>query len=264
MFETGSIRRPLISILIMPPPLESRTPSKPQSPDQRVRQAASDAHSHVSPRLRPPARPRRGRSGCRGSGPCSVRCRSTPSTRISNSRPTRPRLILELDGLLELEEPGQSHGGHALGHLGLAPPPRRRGARPRRVAKPEEAPESNVPDEGERLLEVLVGLARKPDDEVRGDETPGRGHSDAFDDRHVLGRRVAPLHPPQDPIRARLRRQVEVGRDPSSLGEGRDEIVVHEARVRGQETHALRGPRSERRGAGARRGRIPPGDRGRR
>ncbi len=216
MLETGSMRRPLISILIIAPPRELLYAES--LPDQRIREAAHDADPGVPARLR--ASP---------SSTWTIRLqevlpllcplRSSPSTRISYSRPTRPWLISCWMPVWRSSRRFEARGGDVVGDLRLAAPPRRRGAGPRRVAEAEEAREPDAPDEREGLFEVLVRLPRKPDDEVRGEREAGHARPDPLDRGLVLARRVPALHAAQDPVRARLRGQVQVGRDRAARGE---------------------------------------------
>src|SRR4029077_4527414 len=105
-------------------------------------------------------------------------------------------------------------------------------------AEPEETPEPDPSDERQGFLEVLLGLPRKPHDEVRREGQPRGGGPYALARGDVPGRGVAALHPPEHPVRTRLGRKVEVRRNSAPLRERRDQVVVPEARMGRQEPDA--------------------------
>ena len=109
---------------------------------------------------------------------------------------------------------------------------------PRRVAEGEEAREAHVAHELERRLEVLLGLPGKAHDEVGGERESGHRARACAATVPVVRRVVPPLHPVEDAVRARLRRQVKVRRDDAAAGERLEQGVVHEARMRGQKAQA--------------------------
>ena len=88
-------------------------------------------------------------------------------------------------------------------------------------------------DDGERVLEVRIGLAGEADDEIAR-----QGHVrpcvlDAPDELHVLGSVVPAVHGLQNGVRARLHRQMQIGHQDVEIAMGRDQRVVHVARMAG-------------------------------
>ena len=157
--------------------------------------------------------------------------RLVPSTRISNLRPTSSWLSSRWIPVWSARSSEQAARRDVGRDFPGAPPPCRRRARPGRVAEGEEARESDVAHEGERVLEVVLGLSRKTDDEIRGQRQAGHALAEPGRGGAVLRRRVAALHPGEHAVGAGLRRQVQVRSERRNLGERRDERVVHEARV---------------------------------
>ena len=148
----------------------------------------ADVHDAVAPR--PPARP------------CGRAPRPAP-------RPTSPPAAhpLERDRLLERDQPVEPLLDLGLVeltiHLG--------GARPR----PGEywnvyAWSKRAPNDVERVLEVLLGLAGEPHDDVRTHRDVRDRGPDPFEPAEVTLATVGTLHRPQHPVRPRLQREVDV------------------------------------------------------
>ena len=123
--------------------------------------------------------------------------------------------------------------------------------------------EAHAPDEVEREIEVLGGLAREADDHVGRHREIGHGRARAIDEVEVLVARVAASHRPQHAIRAGLHRQMQVLADLGQVANRGDQPVGDVARMRAREAnardarnvrHALQQPREV-----ARRRRRAPG-----
>ena len=167
------MRRPLISILIIAPP---RSCLRRESSHQRIREAAHDPDPDVPARLQRRAAVLHVDDPVAGGPALALPLAVLALDEDLELAADEALVDLVLDAGLEVEQPLQARGGDLVGDLRLAAPPRRRRAGPRRVAEAEEAAEPDAPDERERLLEVLVRLPRKPDDEVRRE---GRGRARA-------------------------------------------------------------------------------------
>ena len=77
-----------------------------------------------------------------------------------------------------------------------------------------------------------VVLGREADDRVRVDRDPGECLADPPDDRRVVGRQVAPAHPPEHAVVARLERQVDVRHRPRrAVGPDAEQLVVDVLRL---------------------------------
>src|SRR5262245_60168123 len=111
MFETGSIRRPLISILTISPP---GPPLPGEPPDQGIGQTANDAHRDVLPRTRAAARPFDVDDSVAGRPALALALAILAFHQDlelpSDERPVR----LELEGLLERQKAGQPARGDLL------------------------------------------------------------------------------------------------------------------------------------------------------
>ncbi len=91
----------------------------------------------------------------------------------------------------------------------------------------------------ERALEVGVGLAREPDDDVGRDREVGNrgpGRAQPFE---VARRGVAAVHARQRVVAARLQRQVQVLAHVRALGHRRDRLGAQILGVRRREADAL-------------------------
>ena len=94
-------------------------------------------------------------------------------------------------------------------------------------------------DHVERGLEVLFGLAGKPDDEVGGDRGVRDGRPDPVDDAEIAFGAVRAAHRPQDPVRTGLQRHVQRRADIRRLGHRVDHVVGELGRMRRGEAHPL-------------------------
>ena len=110
---------------------------------------------------------------------------------------------------------------------------------PLAVGERKRRMKANLFEEGERLGELLFGLARKPDDDVRCQGNLRRNFAEALDDREVLFARVAAAHRRQDTGASRLHGQVHVGTELAETGERLDLVVGELGRVRRRESDAL-------------------------
>ena len=86
-------------------------------------------------------------------------------------------------------------------------------------------------DERRRRLEVGVGLAGEARDDVGAEAEVGDRGRQALDQRPVHPDVVRPPHRPQHPVRARLKRDVEVSADPAVADDQLDQLL---GEVRGQ------------------------------
>src|SRR5471030_919936 len=93
--------------------------------------------------------------------------------------------------------------------------------------------ETDVFDQLHGLFEVFLGLAREANDEVRADANPRHGGPQLAQFGFVFQRGVVALHCREDPVRARLHRQVQVFDQLRYVGVGLDQAVGEFQRVRG-------------------------------
>ena len=83
-------------------------------------------------------------------------------------------------------------------------------------------------------------LGREADDHVAVDRDARDRLADALDDRGVVGREVAPAHPPQHAVVARLERQVDVRQRPRrAVGPDSEQLVVDVLRLDRREPDPL-------------------------
>ena len=116
---------------------------------------------------------------------------------------------------------------------------RRFGSLPRRVDERERAVVGDLLDDLERLLEVLLGLAREADDDVgRQREVRDRGAELVHEPQVALAAVGAP-HRLEDAGRARLQRQVRVLADRVALRHRGDHVAAEVLRMRAREADAL-------------------------
>ena len=182
-----------------------------------------------------------------------------PERRAADQRDAAPLGLCQLwvppfDQDLELaaQEPARALLGHLV-HHGVEPvePVRlhqvrdlvvplgrgRPGARgERRGVDPVEADLSHEP---RRRLELLLRLAREPDDGVPRDARVGHVPPDRVRDAPVPRGRVPSGHLPQDLVVAALERHVEELAQLGQLGAGPDQPLGEVARVRRREADAL-------------------------
>ena len=91
----------------------------------------------------------------------------------------------------------------------------------------------------QRLLEVLLGLAREADDDVGGDRGVGDLLADPVDDAEELRAAVGAAHRLEHPVGARLQRHVQARHDVGGLGHRGDDVVGERRRVRAGEPDPL-------------------------
>ena len=89
------------------------------------------------------------------------------------------------------------------------------------------------------VLELCLCLARKADYHVGGQRHVGYAGPDALNKCPILGHGVAPPHPPQHLIIARLHRQLKVLAHPGQLRHRLDELRVNISRMGSQEPDAV-------------------------
>ena len=153
-----------------------------------------------------------------------------PSTRTSSTRPIRARCAGQRRALDHHPQPVEPLGDH-LGGDELVDPVGGLGAGPGAVDERVGAVVGGLGHHLERALEVVVGLAREPDDDVGGDRQivdggPGRGQA-----LEVALGGVAPVHGSQHPVAARLQRQVQVLAHRRRVGHGLDGLGSEVLRV---------------------------------
>jgi hypothetical protein len=112
-------------------------------------------------------------------------------------------------------------------------------ARPAAVDEAERLVEAHLGDQVHGRLEVLVGLARESDDDVRGDANVRPYRAQLADSLLVLEHGMAALHRRQDPVGAALHGKVQVIVELRHVGIRLDQAVVEIERVRGGEADAL-------------------------
>ena len=124
-------------------------------------------------------------------------------------------------------------GGHeVVGHVG------RGRARPRREDEGVRRVVLRGVDDFERAGEVVVGLAREPDDDVGGDREVVDGVARGREPREVPLGGVAAVHARQRAVTPRLQRQVQVLAHRRALGHRRDGLGTEVFRVRRREADA--------------------------
>ena len=84
----------------------------------------------------------------------------------------------------------------------------------------------------EGLLEVIVGLAREPDDDVGGHGQAGNGRPGLCELFEEALARVAPMHQLEDAVGSGLQREVQVFTDLRRLGHGLEGLGAHVLGVR--------------------------------
>ncbi len=118
---------------------------------------------------------------------------------------------------------------HGLGDVIAHRQRRRVGAR--RVLETERRHEARFAHQRERLLEVMVGLAREADDQIRGEREARTRRLQRCDAIEKVGARVAARHAAQHRVGAALDGEVNVRWENAKVGVGRDEIVGEVSRV---------------------------------
>jgi hypothetical protein len=143
---------------------------------------------------------------------------------------------LERDGFLHLDETVEPLLDDLLGnlirHRG------RRGPGPRRVLERERLVEPCGGHHIECSPEVFLGLSGEAHDDVRGDGHTWDGLTDPIKPREVPLAPVGPLHRPQDSVRTRLEREVDVLAHLLAVRHGLDDVGCEVVRVRAGESDA--------------------------
>src|SRR3546814_6183178 len=93
-------------------------------------------------------------------------------------------------------------------------------------------------DQAEAVLEHLLALGGKARDNVRANRCFGARRLDPLDKSDCLFAAVAPLHPLEDHVVARLQREVQVRHDSFMLGDEREHAIVDLDRIEGGEAEA--------------------------
>src|SRR5262249_13018357 len=145
-----------------------------------------------------------------------------------------PRLGDALDGL---DQPLDALALHIVGNLtghrrGLRSAPRREDEREGRVV-------ADLLDGRDRQVELLIRLARKPDDQVRRQPEIGGRAPHLLGQAHVAFSAVRPPHRLEDPGRAGLERQVRVLADRVAFSHRLDHRAPEVLRVRTREADPL-------------------------
>ncbi len=151
--------------------------------------------------------------------------------------PAEPRLVaLETDPLLQREKLVEAApldvGRDVVGEVGG------RGARAGRVRGREDLVVADGFEQGQRRLELGLGLAAEPDDDVRRDGDARDGLADPGQALGVVLDGVLAAHATQDRVRPGLDRQVQVLADRVAVGQRGDEAVGQVPWVRGHEAQA--------------------------
>ena len=100
------------------------------------------------------------------------------------------------------------------------------------MAKPTSSTSVSV------LAEIVLGLARKADDEIGGEGEIGARCAQARDHVEIIVARMPAVHRRQNAVGARLHRQVHIGHQRGQVAMGGDQIVVHVARMAGRVAQA--------------------------
>src|SRR3990172_7298093 len=146
-----------------------------------------------------------------------------------------PRMFLELDLFLEIQEPRKSFALDGLGDIvRLLSRGERIGSL--RVLEGVDAVEAMVVHQREGLAELRLGFARKSDDEVGRDRKVWNVLPRARDLALVFLPRVAALHAAENRRRPRLRREVHVGTEPSKVAESPHQGLPEVLGMRARET----------------------------
>jgi hypothetical protein len=172
---------------------------------------------------------------------------------------------LERDRLLHLDEAVEPLLDDLLGDL--ARHRGRLGPGPRRVLERVRLVEPCRAHHIERSTEVFLGLSGEAHDDVGGDGHTWDGLTDPIQPREVPLAPVGPLHRPQDPVRARLEREMDVLAHLLALCHGLDDVGGEVVRVRAGESdaadpldgvHGTKQLREQRVPAGPRHREVPP------
>ena len=146
-------------------------------------------------------------------------------------------VLLQRDPLLKVDESliAFLHNGFRELSIELG----RRCAGSLRILEGERRAEPGGGDHIERVLEVLLGLAGEPDDQIGGDCGMRDGGAHLLEDRQVAVGAVRAAHGPQHPVRTRLHRHMKGRADIRCLRHRLDDVVGELGRVRRGEPHPL-------------------------
>jgi len=122
---------------------------------------------------------------------------------------------------------------HLVGHRGSL------GAGARAEDEGERSVVAHLFDHLDRFGEVLLGLAREPDDEVGGEREVGDHGAQLVDERHVTLPTVRAPHRLQDPRRPGLERKVNVLADRIALRHRDDHGISEVLRMRAREANPV-------------------------
>ena len=114
-----------------------------------------------------------------------------------------------------------------------------RGVRTDGVLECECCREFRLCNNSHRLGEILIGLTRKPDDNVGGDSSVRDSLAHPIKDAQELCGPIRAAHPTQHLIGTRLQRHMQAWHDVRSLSHGLDDVVSKSRRMRGGEPHPL-------------------------
>src|SRR5215210_5747748 len=157
----------------------------------------------------------------------------------------QPPPVLQGDRALrlqELAEPPPRHvPGHAARQLGAG------GPLFRAVGESAQVIEAGLPDESQKILEMLLGLAGEPDDERRAQEDVRGQLPRPVEQAQIALRIAAAPHRREDVSVAVLERHVEIGAEARLASHQAQEVLVERGRVRVEEADpGNRGVRQER------------------
>src|SRR6185295_15893592 len=144
---------------------------------------------------------------------------------------------LALDSVLDGEDLLKPRARDRRSHLAVEA--RSRGPGALGIAEREHDGKTDLFEEVERRLEVLVAFARKADDQVGREREVGPRGAQLADQIEVLGARVATAHATEHRIAPALNGQVQVGADVRKTPDPFDHPRRKIARVRGHEAQPL-------------------------
>ena len=81
--------------------------------------------------------------------------------------------------------------------------------------------------------EIRLGLGRKADDEIGGEREIRPRGAQPLDRAQIIRARMPAIHRAEDPVRARLHRQMELRRKLRQIAVHRDQIIIDVARMTG-------------------------------
>ncbi len=98
---------------------------------------------------------------------------------------------------------------------------------------------TDLPDQVEGALEILLRLTGEADDDVAGEGDAGHGPAGVLDEFEVLRNGVMAIHLGQYPVRAALHRQMQVLAQVRLRGNGVNELMAGVLRVAGHEADLI-------------------------